>query len=493
MQTSRKGIDRLKIHLFNTKSKTLEEFTPVENRQVKIYSCGPTVYARAHIGNLRAYVFVDLLVRFLKSQDYKVKWVMNITDIDDKTLAGAKAASQPLKTYTKQFEDEFKADLKKLNIGSADSYPHATDYFGAMWAMVQTLEEKGFAYKAADGSYYFSIDKLPNYGEFAGLDRKGLKVGARVAQDTYDKANPGDFVLWKKDPDFSAQKEGIELDSENKPSGRSLRAEPEDDTRPGWHLECSVMAEQLLGTPIDIHTGGVDLVFPHHQNEIAQTEAATGSELARFWLHNEHLKVEGAKMAKSDGNVFTLTDIEKRGIEPLALRYLFLSASYRHKLNFTWEELKASQSTLNSIREFVSDCQGEGEGVGLSADMSPEALAKGEALAKVEESEDKFFASLANDLNSAQALAQLHQIIKLANLENTKNEAVKQVILRLDEVLGLKLGENQDISPEISQLAQEREIARKSGDFEKSDEIRAQIEKLGFKVKDTPEGQKISK
>ena len=445
------------MKFFNTKNRKKEIFRP-SSKEIKIYSCGPTVYDFAHIGNLRAFVFNDILVRYLKFKGFKTKLVSNITDIDDKTILGAQKAKMPLSDFTKKYEKLFFKDIGKLNIQKADKYPRATEHIKEMQNLIKILWKKGYAYEK-DGSIYFDISKFKNYGKFSKIDLAGLKEGARVSADLYNKESSGDFVLWKK------SKNG-EPSWQLAIGGKLLVG------RPGWHIECSAMAMKYLGETIDFHLGGIDLVFPHHENEIAQSEAATGKEFSRFWLHNEHLLVDGAKMSKSLGNFYTLPDLIKKGYDPLAFRYLCLQTHYRSKMNFTFKALDAAQNTLDEIR--VLDQRQKGQGTLL---LSHNTHNQGLSLPIVK--------ALDDDLDTPKALAILHK----ANDFN--------LWVYFDKVLGLGLKklktQNSKLktSTQISKLLKERENLRKAGEFEKADKIRLEIEKMGYKIEDTKKGTDI--
>ena len=329
------------IRFFNTLSGKIEPFKPITPGEVKLYTCGPTVYDYPHIGNYRAYMFEDLLKRFLKFMGFKVTHVMNITDVDDKTIKGAVERGISLQEYTKEFTEAFFSDIDALNIDRADFYPRATEHVQKMAQMVKGLHEKGYAYEK-DGSYYFSIAKFKNYGQLSKIDLSGRKVGVRIDSDEYEKESVHDFALWK------ARKEG----------------EPAWDTvlglgRPGWHIECSVMSTKYLGETFDIHCGGVDNIFPHHENEIAQSEAYNGKKFVNTWLHCQHLIRDGEKMSKSMGNTITLRElIEKRKVDPMAIRLLLLSTHYRKILNFTCDALDQAHASLRRIRDFVYELLG---------------------------------------------------------------------------------------------------------------------------------------
>jgi len=410
-----------------------------------MYSCGPTVYDVAHIGNLRAYVFVDVLFRFLKSQGYEVKWVMNITDIDDKTLKKAREENKPLKEITDKYYKIFLDNLKSLNININDiKFVRATEHFTEMKELVDKLVEKGYAYKAEDG-IYFDISKFKEYGKLTGGDLSEADSRSRISSDAYDKESVKDFALWKKDPDY--------------PEGR-----------PGWHIECSAMAAKYLGLPFDIHTGGVDLIFPHHTNEIAQTKAATGKDLAKFWLHNEHLLVEGRKMAKSEGNYYTLQDIIDKGFSPMALRLELLKAHYRSKLDFSWSSIKASQSLLQDWRRFYV----------LSGRVKSEDPGNKKRLDKMYEI---FLIHLRNDLMVPKAISIVNTV---ANNPRSVGFAGKEFMRKVDEILGLKIAF--EVPDEITQKIKEMDVARDSGKFEESDRLRQEIEKQGFVIENSENG-----
>ena len=319
------------IKFHDTLSGQLKDFQAGDTGEVSLYTCGPTVYHYAHIGNFRTFVFEDLLRRFLESEGYKVRHVMNITDVDDKTIAGAQREKKSLREYTSFYTDSFLEDRKSLNILPADVMPNATDEIPAMISLIETLMAKGIAYKAEDGSVYYRVAEFPGYGKLSKKKLDGNIAGVRVNQDEYEKEEGADFVLWK-------------AAKENEPSWDS----PWGKGRPGWHIECSAMCMRHLGETVDIHAGGEDLVFPHHENEIAQSEAATGKPFARYWLHARHLLVNGEKMSKSKGNFFTLRDLLQKGYDPMAIRYVLMSVHYRQQLNFTLESLKEAREVIEN-------------------------------------------------------------------------------------------------------------------------------------------------
>ena len=442
------------LKLYNTLSHRIEDFNPLSPPKVGIYTCGPTVYDFAHIGNLRTYTFEDILQRVLEVNEFEVVRVMNITDIEDKIIKKAKESNVPISEITEPFTKYFFEDLNKLNIKHANVFPKATEHVGKMTKFIEVLIEKGLAYAEEDGSVYFDISKFPAYGQLSQLDQREIKVGARVKADEYTKEDVQDFALWK-----AVGSDEMGYDS---PWGRG---------RPGWHIECSVMSQEYLGETFDIHGGAVDLIFPHHENEIAQSEGKTGKKFSNFFVEGEHLLVNNQKMAKSAGNFFTLRDIEEKGFDPISFRYLVLTAHYRDKLNFTWESLKSAQNALNNLREIVRAWDEPQIGCG--------------------EFEQKFMEAVNNDLNTPQALAVLWEMAK----SDYPTSAKAKSILEMDKVLGLNLdeylGKKIEIPEEVQKLVNQREQARKSGDFKKSDELRKKIKKLGFEIEDTPSGAKV--
>ncbi len=444
----------MSLKLYNYLTRKVEEFKPINPPNVGLYTCGPTVYNFVHIGNWRTFVFEDILRRALVFNDYKVKHVMNITDIDDKIINKAKEEKIPINELTKEYTDAFFADLGRLNILPADVYPQATEHIDQMLKMVGSLIDKGLAY-VKDGSVYFSISKFKDYGKLSGTNVKGVKAGARVDVDEYDKDNPQDFVLWKaSDSDAKSRHEAFDS--------------PWGIGRPGWHIECSAMSTQYLGETFDIHTGGVDLLFPHHENEIAQSEASTGKKFVNVWMEGEHLLVNGEKMAKRLGNIYTLSDISKKGFDPLALRYLFLTAHYRSKLNFTWESLEAAQRALSNLKNEVSTW--EEPKVGCA------------------EFEDNFKKAVSDDLNMPKAVAIFWEMVKSDYPASAKHKSA----LVMDEVLGLDLSDVKKAQlPEgARELIDKREEFRKRGDFAGSDKIRDQLKGMGVEVEDTAAGPK---
>jgi cysteinyl-tRNA synthetase len=456
--------------LTNTLGGKLEPIAPLEEGHVRMYTCGLTVYNRGHIGNFRTFVSQDILRRYLKYKGYRVTQVTNFTDVDDKTIEGARAAGMDLRAYTQKFIDYFFEDCETLNIERAEHYPRATDpeYIEAMVALVQKLEERGHTYRG-DGSIYFKVDSFPAYGKLSRIDVAGMKAGARVDSDEYTKENARDFVLWK----------GPKED------------EPSWDTaigpgRPGWHLECSAMSMKLLGETFDLHSGGVDLVFPHHENEIAQSEGATGKPFVRHWMHTEFLLVEGEKMSKSKGNQFTVKELVDEGYSPMAMRYLLLSVYYRQQLNFTREGLRQAETAIRRVDDLLdrlSEVSREGEASGASREAASRARRD-------------FESAMDADLNTSAALAALFDLVKegntaLSSSSITKGDArvFRDAIERMNQVFGV-FGRSEKLllDEEVEKLIQERTQARARRDFQRADGIRKELEGRGIALEDSPAG-----
>ena len=461
------------MRFYNTLTRQLDRFEPLVPGQAGLYTCGPTVYNYAHVGNFRAYVFEDLLRRTLKHAGYAVTQVMNLTDVDDKTIRGARQAGVPLAAFTKTFKEAFFQDLRTLNIEPAEHYPAATDYIREMIALIRVLMEKGVAYQSDDRSIYFSIDKHPGYGKLARLDKAGLKAGARVSHDEYEKENLADFALWKA---WDEQDGEVAWDS---PWGRG---------RPGWHIECSAMSMKLLGETFDIHTGGIDNAFPHHEDEMAQSEAATGKPFVRYWLHCAHLVVEGKKMSKSLGNFFTLRDILARGYTGREIRYVLIAAHYRQSLNFSFDALDAARASLARLDEFrrrLLDLAG--------------AAPSGRALPDFAvQPRTAFFDHLQDDLAIAPALGVLFDLVgeghKAADekrLSSDQARALLDLWEECDGVLGFLTPPPEAIDPVVQELVDRRQAARTARNWAESDRIRDELARLGWAVKDTPEGPRI--
>lgn len=455
---------------FNTMTRTLEEFRPIEENLVRMYTCGPTVYEPAHIGNFRAYIFEDVLRRYLIYKGYRVKQVMNLTDVDDKTIRDSNAAGIPLAEHTQKYKDVFFRDLDRLNIQRAELYPEATKHIPEMIALVQKLLERGHAYHSG-GSVYFRISTFPRYGSLSHMQLESLMAGARVDSDEYEKESVSDFALWK---------------AWTEKDGQVFWETPLGKGRPGWHIECSAMSMKYLGEHFDIHTGGVDNIFPHHENEIAQSEAATGRRFVNYWLHNAHLIVEGKKMSKSEGNYFTVEDVVTKGHNPIAIRYLLLSTHYRQQLNFTFEGLEAAKAAVTRLRDFAANVE--------SSPGGPESSV---VKAATEKAVQGFEAGLDDDLNISPSLAAIFDFVREVNaviaqqgLSGADRDSVLDVLKRFDSVLGVIYVQSQDIDSVIEKKISERVEARRKGDFKLADQIRSELLEQGIILEDTPTGTK---
>jgi len=470
-------MSRPNLQLYNSMTRAVEPLKPIDpaGKRVSLYVCGPTIYNYGHIGNFRTYVAVDLLRRTLKHFGYQVDHVMQFTDVDDKTIRGSREKNLPLKEFTAIYRRAFLDDAKTLNIEMAERTPDATDHIPAMIALIQKLIDKKSAYVSDDGSVYFRIASFPKYGCLCHLDLASLISGARVNQDEYEKEGVGDFVLWKK---------WVEADGDvgwDSPWGKG---------RPGWHIECSALSMEFLGPQIDIHGGGTDLRFPHHENEIAQSEAATGVTFVGHWFHVEHLLVDGQKMSKSLGNMYTVRDVLARGYTGRELRYALLSgAAYSKNLNFTWQGMDDAKTALARIDEWRKRVRDLSSAGSSEADETPSA-------AKFLEQVDR---ALAQDLNINDALGHLFQLIRETNKALDAKELtpihahrLEAAWKTLDAILGLG-DATVTIPTEVQALADERAEARKAKNFPKSDELRKAIEALGWKVKDTSKGQELSR
>ena len=466
---------------FNTYSRELEEFRPLDpaGKRVKLYTCGPTVYNFAHIGNFRAYVFEDLLQRHLEARGFEVERVMNLTDVDDKTIRGCRQLGVRLADFTQKFKDAFFDDLGTLRVKRAQHFPAATDYVAQMIEMIRVLEQKGIAYQAEDKSLYFRLSKFPDYGKLAHLNLEELRPSGRVQSDEYEKENVGDFALWKA---WDENDGDVKWDS------------PWGPGRPGWHIECSAMATALLGPEIDIHCGGVDNIFPHHEAEIAQSESVTGEKFVQYWMHCAHLMVEGQKMAKSAGNFYTLRDLIEKGWTGREIRYALITVNYRLPLNFTFDGLAAARSALGRIDEWaerlrIADC-------GLRIGDAPAVDA---ALhQRIGDSVDAFFAALDEDLNISGAMGCLFDLIRDTNRAldaGEINAGIAAAILdgwkRINSVLGLER-EAHTPSAEVLALVEQRQVARTAKQWAESDRLRDVIATHGWVVKDTKEGPKLT-
>lgn len=459
------------IHLFNTLTRSKERFVPIEKGHVRMYTCGPTVYDHSHIGNMRAFLFEDLLKRWLEYRGFKVTHVMNLTDVDDRTIKAARSQGIPIKQHTERFIQAFFEDIAILNIEKADIYPKATDHIPEMVALVKKLLDKGYAYRSEDGSTYFNISKFKDYGKLAKIQVGELKAGARVKVDEYEKEQASDFVLWKAwDPDDDDVFWETEI-------GKG---------RPGWHIECSTMSMKYLGETFDIHCGGVDNLFPHHENEIAQSEAATGKKFVNYWLHNEHLLVEGKKMAKRLGNYFTVRDLTAKGYDPVAIRYLMMSTHYRQQLNFTFEGLDAAKKTLDRLTNFVHRLlEANGTAGGDDIQQLMEKVQKG------------FEEAMDDDLNISIALAHVFDFVRDVNnlldsnlISREQAREIHNLMLRFDKALGV-IGEvykEEKLPKDAEELISRREEARKAKDWKTADQIREQLKTMGIVIEDTAQG-----
>jgi cysteinyl-tRNA synthetase len=469
------------IQFHNTLTGKKEPFAPLHAGEVRIYTCGPTVYDFAHIGNFRTFVFQDILRRFLRSRGFKLRHVMNLTDVDDRIIANAAAQGVSIFEYTEKYTKAFLDDMAVLSIERPEKIIKATDHIEEMVALTERLRERSFTYES-EGSIYYRIAKFPGYGKLSKIDMSGIQAGARVDVDRYEKADARDFALWK------APKPGEHF--------WQTRIGP---GRPGWHIECSAMAMKYLGETLDIHTGGVDLMFPHHENEIAQSEGATGQPFVRYWLHAEHLIIEGEKMSKSLGNFFTLRDLLAKGVKPSTLRFLLASVPYRRQFNFTMDGLTQAASSVERLRNFATRLRTEKFPAGESSAMA----------ARVEKALSDFEAGLEDDLNTAQALAAVFDLVREANTAMDRGEfrsgdapRVLAFLEKADAIFSVLKDDDVEkmrfagIAPESAQirdaevekLIAERQAARKRRDFATSDKIRQQLAERGIILEDTKDG-----
>ena len=458
------------LSLFNTMTRKKELFKAAE--EVGIYFCGPTVYDYAHIGNFRSYIFSDLLRRYLEYKNYKVKLVMNITDVDDKTIKGAQKEKMTLREFTAKYENAFFEDVKTLRIKPADFYPRATEHIKEMAEIIRKLLEKGYAYIGDDNSVYYKIKKFKNYGKLSKLKISELKEG-KSSSDEYEKEEAKDFALWKA---YSSEDGDVHWQPEGLPKGR-----------PGWHIECSAMAQKYLKS-IDIHGGGVDLIFPHHENEIAQSTPAGGKNI-KYWLHCEHLLVDGKKMSKSLGNFFTLRDLIEKNYDPLSIRFILLSAHYRSQLNFTFESLNSAKKTVDSINDFVDRIKS----------CKREKKENEELTLLADEAKEKFEEAMDDDLNVPAALAVIFDMMRIVNREIDAGKADAESIKKIEELMnGFNsifdiLYEKKELTEEEKKMIEEREQLRKKKKFKEADKIRAELRKMGVYLEDTNEGVKWKK
>jgi len=469
------------IRFYNTLSTREEPLEPVHPGEVRMYSCGPTIYDYAHIGNFRTFTFQDVLRRFLISRGYKLVHVMNLTDVDDRIIQNAAAAKIGLREYTDKYAKAFLEDMGTLNLQQPEFIVRATDHISDMVNLIQTLRKKTYTYES-EGSIYYRISKFPTYGRLSKVDLGGIQAGARVDVDRYEKADARDFALWKGP----------------KP-GEFFWETPIGAGRPGWHIECSAMSMKYLGETIDIHTGGIDLAFPHHENEIAQSEAATGLPFVKLWLHAEHLVVDGEKMSKSLGNFYTLRDLLRKGYKPSAIRFLLLSVPYRRQLNFTMDGLQQATSSVARLRTFKARLQNE---------KFPD-VDTAETQTMLEQADANFEGGLEDDLNTAQALASIFDLVRFANTAMDRGKfsqasvpAVIGLLCKFDQILGVMEDDDEEklrvlgfatggeklSDVEVAKLIEARQAARTARNFQESDRIRQQLADNGIIVEDTRDG-----
>lgn len=466
------------IRLYNTASRKKEILQPILDGHVSLYTCGPTVYHFVHIGNFRTFVFEDILRRTLKFLGFRVMHAMNLTDVDDKTIKGAIARKVTLDEYTRPYKDAFFEDLQVLNMDKAEFYPAATDYISSMIQIIEKLMEKQVAYKGGDGSIYYAIKRFPNYGCLSHLHLDELQAGAseRVASDEYDKDHVSDFVLWKA---YDPERDGEIFWESSFGKGR-----------PGWHLECSAMAMELLGETIDIHVGGIDNMFPHHENEIAQSEAYSGKTFSNVWMHAEHLIVDNKKMSKSLGNFYTLRDLLNKGYTGPQIRYMLLHVHYKTQLNFTFEGLDAVRSTLQRLQDFVhrmNEIKEEG-----ATGASDQALHK---------AMQSFKEALSDDLNISMALAALFDFVREINIlsdgdqiKKGDSEKIIEFLKQVNTVLAvLDFNTTEEIPDALQKALAERIEARTSKDWARADRLRDFIASQGYVIEDTPAGARLKK
>ncbi|HEY7403286.1 MAG TPA: cysteine--tRNA ligase [Candidatus Angelobacter sp.] len=481
------------LHLYNTLSNKVEEFTPAADNTVRMYACGPTVYDYGHIGNFRTFVAVDLLRRFLRQSGFRLQHVMNITDVDDKIIRNAAREKKTVQEYTKKYEEAFLEDMASLNLERPEKIVRATEHIREMAEFIAALEKKGIAYRTEDGSYYFSIAKFPEYGKLSKKDFGGIEVGARVDVDEYEKDNARDFALWKAPKEGEAHWESVI-----------------GPGRPGWHIECSVMSMKYLGESFDLHGGGEDLIFPHHENEIAQSESLTGKTFARHWVHVRFLLVEGEKMSKSAGNFYTLRDLLVKGHKASSIRFLLTSVPYRKQLNFTFDGLKQAAHSVERLRTFQSRMRMSQ----LPAGTNPAAQ---EAATKAKQ---EMRAGMEDDLNTARASAAIFDMVREANtladrgeLREGDKRPLLEALDQFDEIFAVLkdddtektraamewakahgitveagVGADAISDDEVNRLVEERNAAKKARDFARSDAIRKQLSEAGIVVEDTKEG-----
>jgi cysteinyl-tRNA synthetase len=465
-------LNKFPFYIFNTLTRRKDVFVPIRQGEVKLYTCGPTVYDYAHIGNFRAFLFEDLLKRWLRFCGFRVIHVMNLTDVDDKTIRGSQVRGVGLREVTDFYAKAFFEDIAKLNIESADVYPRATDHVPEMVSIIKALQENGVAYRGEDGSVYFAISKFSKYGKLSHLKVGELKVGARVSQDEYAKADAQDFALWKA---YTPE------------DGDTFWETELGKGRPGWHIECSAMSMKYLGETFDIHCGGIDNMFPHHENEIAQSEAATGKIFVHYWMHNEHLQVEGKKMSKRFGNFYTLRDLLEKGYDPMAIRYLLLSTHYRQQFNFTFEGLNAAKNAIDRLKNFIRRLH----------NVNGKDSSVGKVAMQIQHVMQCFDDAMNDDLNISIATAALFDFVREINnlldadlVSKEEAEKVNEAMMQFNSVLGvINVVETEEPMPsDIDALVQKREAARRAKNWTEADLIRDQLKALGIVVEDTTQG-----
>jgi cysteinyl-tRNA synthetase len=461
--------------IFNSLGNELQEFIPLHGKNVGLYTCGPTVYDHAHIGNFRTYVWEDILKRYLIFKGFTVKQVMNITDIDDKTIKGAIRENITLDEYTKKYKKSFFEDVKLLNILPAEIYPAATEHINEMVEIIQKLLDKGIAYKGEDNCIYYSIKKFPEYGKLAGIDVTKLKDGARIKQDEYEKEGIGDFALWK---------------SWDENDGDVFWETKLGKGRPGWHIECSAMSSKYLGESFDLHTGGVDNKFPHHENEIAQSEGASGKQFVKYWMHSEHLLVDGKKMSKSLGNFYTIKDLQKQGFDPISIRYVLVNSNYRQQLNFSINAINDATKTLAGLQRTIEMLQN-------ITNETEDDITK-----LIKENLENFTNAMDNDLNVPGALKYVFDFAREVNKLNDdgtlgKNAATQalEFLKKINSVLGILTFEEKffELTDEQQQLIDKRNTARANKDFATSDKIRDVLKSQGIELVDSKDGTTTAK
>lgn len=466
------------LKLYNTFTRKKQVFKPLIDNHVRMYNCGPTVYNYAHIGNFRAFVCSDILKRYLLYKGFKVTQVMNITDVDDKTIRDSQKEGKSLTEFCEFYTNAFLEDMAALKISKPDVMPKATEHVDEMVAMIKKLLALGIAYRAEDGIYY-SVQKWADYGKLSHIDLSKTEHGKRCAKDEYDKESVNDFALWK----FWDAKDGDVFWETSLGKGR-----------PGWHIECSAMSSKYLSESFDIHTGGIDLIFPHHENEIAQIEPVSGKKFVQFWLHNEYILVDGKKMSKSLGNFYTLRDILKKGYKPEAIRYLLLSTHYRTQCNFTLQALEAAQQSVDRLKEFVSMLK-RVRGATL-VEMSVQSEVK----QRITQLQKNFEKAMDDDLNISEALAAIFEAVNAiykqyqnGMLKPTDAAVALTYFEKLDSILAILEQQEESVPVHVTALAEQRETARKKKDFKAADQLRDEIAKQGYIILDTPEGYVVKK